>query len=77
MTLVLVAAVTATGAYAVPAGPGQRLFNDAAQFVLGAVAAVVCVVAGRRRSGPRRHWRLLIGAGLATWARHPALVRDP
>ncbi|MET8152317.1 putative bifunctional diguanylate cyclase/phosphodiesterase [Actinoplanes sp. NPDC049668] len=68
MTLVLVAAVTAIGVYAVPAGPGQRLFNDAAQFAVGAVAAVVCVVAGRQRSGHRRNWRLLIGAGLATWA---------
>ncbi|MEU7907545.1 EAL domain-containing protein [Actinoplanes sp. NPDC049118] len=68
VTLVLAAAVTATGAYAVPAGPGQRLFNDAAQFVLGAVAAFVCFAAGRERSGPRRRWRLLIGAGLTTWA---------
>ncbi|MEU4218646.1 bifunctional diguanylate cyclase/phosphodiesterase [Actinoplanes sp. NPDC026623] len=68
MTLVIAAAVTLTGMLAVPAGPGRQLFNDATQFVLGGFAALVCIGAGRERSGPRRRWRLLIGAGLATWA---------
>ena len=39
VTLVLVAAVTAVGAWVVPAGPGQRLYDDAAQFAAGALAA--------------------------------------
>jgi diguanylate cyclase (GGDEF)-like protein len=68
VTLVFVAAVTAIGTYLVPAGAGQRLFTDAAQFTAGAVAAFVCFTAGRERTGPRRRWRLLLGAGLAGFA---------
>ena len=55
VTLALVAAVTAVGASAVPAGAGQRLYADAAQFVAGALAACVCFAAAgerdRRRGG--------------------------
>ncbi|MFI7544156.1 putative bifunctional diguanylate cyclase/phosphodiesterase [Actinoplanes sp. NPDC049599] len=68
MTLALVAAVTAIGTYAVPAGAGQRLFADAAQFAAGATAALICLATGRERTGPRRRWRLLIGTGLAGFA---------
>ncbi|WP_246595307.1 putative bifunctional diguanylate cyclase/phosphodiesterase [Actinoplanes auranticolor] len=68
MTLVLVAAVTAIGTYAVPAGAGQRLFTDAAQCAAGVLAAVVCFAAGRDRSGHRRRWRILLGTGLAGFA---------
>ena len=68
VTLVLVAAVTAIGTYAVPAGAGQRLFTDAAQAAAGTLAALVCFAAARDRSGPRRSWRLLIGTGLAGFA---------
>jgi diguanylate cyclase (GGDEF)-like protein len=68
VTLALVAAVTAIGAFAVPAGADQRLFTDLAQGAAGALAALVCFTAGRERSGPRRRWRLLLGAGLAGFA---------
>src|SRR5688500_11067533 len=68
VTLVLVAAVTAIGTYAVPAGAGQRLFTDAAQCAAGVLAAVVCFAAGRDRSGHRRRWRILLGTGLAGFA---------
>ncbi|MEU8611265.1 EAL domain-containing protein [Actinoplanes sp. NPDC048791] len=68
MTLALVAAVTAIGTYAVPAGAGQRLFTDAAQCAAGVLAAVVCFAAGRDRSGHRRRWRILLGTGLAGFA---------
>jgi len=68
VALALVAAVTAVGAWAVPAGPGQRLYTDAAQFAAGVLAAYACFAAARERSGPRARWRLLLGAGLATWA---------
>jgi len=68
VTLALVAAVTAIGTYAVPAGAGQRLFIDAAQAAAGVLAAVVCFAAGRDRSGPRRRWRVLLGTGLAGFA---------
>ncbi|MFB9360397.1 putative bifunctional diguanylate cyclase/phosphodiesterase [Actinoplanes nipponensis] len=68
MTLVLVAAVTAIGTYAVPAGAGQRLFTDASQFAVALLAAVVCFAAAQERSGPRRQWRVLFGLGLAGFA---------
>ncbi|ROP33174.1 putative bifunctional diguanylate cyclase/phosphodiesterase [Couchioplanes caeruleus] len=67
VTLGLVAAVTAVGTYAVPAGSGQRFFTDAAQFAAGAFAAVVCFVAARDHAGARAHWRLILGTGLAAW----------
>jgi diguanylate cyclase (GGDEF)-like protein len=68
VTLALVAAVTAIGTYAVPAGAAQRLFTDAAQCAAGVLAAVVCFAAGRDRSGHRPHWRILLGTGLAGFA---------
>jgi len=68
VTLALVAAVTAIGTYAVPAGAPRRLFTDAAQFTAGAIAALCCFTAARGRTGPRRNWRLLLGAGLAGFA---------
>ena len=68
VTLVLIAAVTAIGTWAVPTGAGQRVFTDAAQCVTGVIAALICFTAGRERTGPRRRWRLLLGAGLAGFA---------
>ncbi|AGZ44571.1 diguanylate cyclase [Actinoplanes friuliensis DSM 7358] len=68
MTLVLVAAVTAIGAWVVPDGPAQRLYDDLAQLAAGVLAAVICFRSGLKRSGARRRWRLLIAAGLTTWA---------
>lgn len=78
MTLALVAAVTAIGAYAVPAGASQRLYADAAQFAAGVLAAFVCFAAAKDRSGPYRHWRTLVGVGLAVWAvvRLSWMIRD-
>jgi diguanylate cyclase len=76
--LALVAAVTAAGAWAVPAGAGQRLYNDAAQFVVGAVSAFVCFAAAGDKAGPRRRWRLLTAIGLTGWtlSRLWWIVRD-
>ena len=68
VTLVLVAAVTAIGTYAVPAGAGQRLYTDVAQGAAGLIAAVVCFAAARDRSAQRRRWRALLGTGLAGFA---------
>ncbi|MEV4638861.1 EAL domain-containing protein [Actinoplanes sp. NPDC049548] len=68
VTLAVVAAVTAVGAWAVPAGAGQRLYGDAAQFVAGALAAFACFHAARSHTGARILWRLLLGAALTTWA---------
>ncbi|UQU67059.1 EAL domain-containing protein [Couchioplanes caeruleus] len=68
VALAFVAAVTAVGAYAVPPGPAQRLYGDAAQLAAGALAAYACLTAARDRAGPRARWRLLLGVGLATWA---------
>jgi len=78
VTLALVAAVTAIGLYAVPAGAGQRLYDDAAQFAAGALAAFVCFAAAKDRSGPLRRWRTLTGIGLTGWAagRLWSMIRD-
>ncbi|MEV6595908.1 EAL domain-containing protein [Actinoplanes sp. NPDC051346] len=67
VTLALVAAVTAVGMYAVPAGAGQRLYADASQFAVGAIAAAVCFAAARDHTGARAGWRVLLGIGLLTW----------
>jgi diguanylate cyclase (GGDEF)-like protein len=67
ITLALIAVVVAAGELIVPPGSAQRLFDDAAQFIAGALAAGICVVAGRGRSGRSRRWRLLLAAGLIGW----------
>jgi diguanylate cyclase (GGDEF)-like protein len=67
ITLALVAVVVAAGELIVPAGSAQRLYDDAAQFVVGAFAAGVCVAGGRARSGRSRRWRLILAAGLIGW----------
>jgi diguanylate cyclase (GGDEF)-like protein len=67
LAVVVAAVVTAVGAYVVPAGPGQRLYDDAAQFAAGLLAAFACFAAAREHTGLRARWRLLIGAGLTGW----------
>ncbi|AGL19672.1 bifunctional diguanylate cyclase/phosphodiesterase [Actinoplanes sp. N902-109] len=67
LAVVVAAAVTAVGGYAVPTGPGQRLFCDAAQFATGVLAAFACFAAAREHTGLRARWRLLLGAGLTGW----------
>src|SRR4051812_26707099 len=68
VTLALVAAVTAVGTWVVPAGTGQRVYGDAAQFAAGAIAAGACFAAARGHAGTRALWRLLLGAALVSWA---------
>jgi diguanylate cyclase (GGDEF)-like protein len=67
ITLALVAVVVAVGELIVPAGSGQRLYDDATQFIIGAIAAGVCLTTGRARSGRSRRWRLILAAGLIGW----------
>ncbi|WP_236718247.1 bifunctional diguanylate cyclase/phosphodiesterase [Actinoplanes sp. TFC3] len=59
--------VTLVGALAIPAGSGQRLYNDAAQLAAGALAAFVCLTAAREHRGLRSRWRTLLGFGLTGW----------
>ncbi|MEV8506117.1 EAL domain-containing protein [Actinoplanes sp. NPDC051475] len=68
VTLVLVAVVTAVGAWAVPEGAGQRLYDDTTQFAAGAIAAFACFHAARSHAGVRVLWRVLLGVALTTWA---------
>ena len=68
VTIALIAVVTAVGTWAVPPGPGQRLFDDAAQFGAGVLAAFACFAGARDRTGARARWRLVLGAGLVSWA---------
>ncbi|BCJ55577.1 GGDEF-domain containing protein [Actinoplanes sp. NBRC 14428] len=67
VTLALVAAVTAVGTWAVPAGAAQRVFADVTEFLVGAGAAAVCFVTARERTGRRALWRNLLGAALVAW----------
>ena len=67
VTLALVAVVVAVGELAVPAGTGQRLYNDAAQLIAGAAAVGICLEPGRGRAGVARRWRGLLAIGLAGW----------
>jgi diguanylate cyclase len=66
VTLTLVLGAVALGELVAP--DGRRLYDDVAQLIAGAVAAWVCLVAARGRSGVQRHWRLLAAIGLAGWA---------
>ncbi|MFI5936643.1 putative bifunctional diguanylate cyclase/phosphodiesterase [Actinoplanes sp. NPDC051494] len=68
LAVVLTAVVTAVGGYAVPAGAGQRLYDDAAQFAAGVLAAFACFAAAREHTALRARWRILLGAGLTAWA---------
>ena len=45
-----------------------RLTGDAGQLIAGAVAAAICLVTARSRTGVQRRWRLLAGIGLVGWA---------
>ncbi|MET0415832.1 MAG: GGDEF-domain containing protein, partial [Actinoplanes sp.] len=65
VTLALVLGAVALGEIIGP--DGWRLYDDAAQLVAGAAAAVICLRAARGRTGIQRRWRLLVGAGLCTW----------
>ncbi|MBU2666568.1 EAL domain-containing protein [Actinoplanes bogorensis] len=66
VTLAIVAGVTVLGVFAGPSW--WRLYADAAQLIVGAVAASVCFAAARRRTGLQRRWRIFAGIGLAGWA---------
>jgi diguanylate cyclase (GGDEF)-like protein len=78
ITLALIAVVVALGELAIPAGAGQRLYDDATQLVAGGLAAAVCWTAARPRLGLPRRWRLLLAIGLAGWTlmRLWWLIRD-
>jgi diguanylate cyclase (GGDEF)-like protein len=67
VTLALVAAVIASGELVVPAG-SVRPYQDAAEFLAGAVTAGICFGTARGRSGAGRRWRQFLGFGMAAWA---------
>jgi diguanylate cyclase (GGDEF)-like protein len=68
IALALVGVVVAIGTFGT-SGTGQRLFDHAAQFVAGMVAAYACFASARNRdrTAVARRWRLLLGAGLSGW----------
>ncbi|MBL7254441.1 putative bifunctional diguanylate cyclase/phosphodiesterase [Paractinoplanes lichenicola] len=66
VTLAIVLGVTALGALTEPRE--WRIYADAAQLVVGATAASICLAAARSRTGLQRRWRIIVGAGLAGWA---------
>ncbi|GAA2539093.1 EAL domain-containing protein [Winogradskya consettensis] len=68
LAVIVAALVTAAGVLVVPAGAGQRLYDDAAQFAAGVLAAFACFAAARDHTGLRARWRLVLGVGLAGWA---------
>ncbi|MFI6074657.1 putative bifunctional diguanylate cyclase/phosphodiesterase [Actinoplanes sp. NPDC051343] len=66
VTLTLVLGAVALGELVPP--DARRLYDDIAQMIAGGVAAWVCLMAARGRTGVQRHWRLLAAIGLAAWA---------
>ena len=78
VTLVLVVLVTAAGAFLVPEGSQQRLYNDLGQAIAGALTVWACLHTARSRAGVPRVWRLLIGVGAIGWtlARFWWVVQD-
>jgi diguanylate cyclase (GGDEF)-like protein len=66
VTLALVLGAVASGELVAPGG--RRLYDDVAQLIAGAIAAWVCLVAARGRTGVQRHWRLLAATGLTAWS---------
>jgi diguanylate cyclase (GGDEF)-like protein len=80
VALAVTGVVVVAGQFLVPSGAAQRTFDDATQFVAGAIAAYAGFVAVRdpRRTALARRWRLLLAVGLAVWsvARLWWVVRD-